>query len=58
MLSQLLIIGTITMKNILSEMPLLKLELYDKSYFGISGKFSGKTIEIDDFKFHNCINNN
>ena len=53
------IIGVITMKTMLSGMPLLKLGLNDKSYFDITGKkASGKTIEMDDFKFHNCVNIN
>ena len=53
------IIGQITMRTMLSGMPLLKLGLNDKSYFDISGKkSSGKTVEMDDFKFHNCVNIN
>ena len=53
------IIGEITMKTMLSGIPLLKLGLNDKSYFEVSGqKSSGKTIEMDDFKFHNCVNIN
>ena len=53
------IIGQITMRTMLSGMPLLKLGLNDKSYFDVSGKKStGKTVEMDDFKFHNCVNIN
>ena len=53
------IIGQITMRTMLSGMPLLKLGLNDKSYFDVSGKkSSGKTVEMDDFKFHNCVNIN
>ena len=53
------IIGVITMKTMLSGMPVLKLGLNDKLYFDITGKkASGKTIEMDDFKFHNCVNIN
>ena len=53
------IIGQITMKTMLSGMPLLKLGLNDKVYFEVSGKkSSGKTVEMDDFKFHNCVNIN
>ena len=53
------IIGQITMKTMLSGMPLLKLGLNDKAYFEVSGKkASGKTVEMDDFKFHNCVNIN
>ena len=53
------IIGIITMKTMLSGMPVLKLGLNDKSYFDITGKkASGKTIEMDDFKFHNCVDIN
>ena len=53
------IIGQITMRTMLSGMPLLKLGLNDKSYFEQSGKkMSGKTVEMDDFKFHNCVDIN
>jgi AP-1 complex subunit mu len=53
------IIGQITMRTMLSGMPLLKLGLNDKSYFDASGKkSSGKTVEMDDFKFHNCVDIN
>ena len=53
------IIGVITMKTMLSGMPVLKLGLNEKSYFDITGKkASGKTIEMDDFKFHNCVDIN
>ena len=53
------VIGQITMRTMLSGMPLLKLGLNDKSYFDVSGKkSSGKTVEMDDFKFHNCVNIN
>ena len=53
------IIGQITMRTTLSGMPLLKLGLNDKSYFELSGKeSSGKTVDMDDFKFHNCVNIN
>ncbi len=53
------IIGQITMRTMLSGMPLLKLGLNDKSFLDVSGKNSnGKTIEMDDFKFHNCVNIN
>ena len=53
------IIGIITMRTMLSGMPLLKLGLNDKAYFDVTGKKSnGKTIEMDDFKFHNCVNIN
>ena len=53
------IIGQITMRTMLSGMPLLKLGLNDKVYFEVSGKkSSGKTVEMDDFKFHNCVNIN
>ncbi len=53
------IIGQITMRTMLSGMPLLKLGLNDKSYFEQSGKkMCGKTVEMDDFKFHNCVDIN
>ena len=47
------------MKVLLSGMPNLKLGLNDKIFYEISGKTSSsKTIEMDDLKFHNCINMN
>ena len=53
------IIGQITMKSSLSGMPLLKLGLNDKSYFELSGKKpADKMVDMDDFKFHNCVNIN
>ena len=53
------IIGQITMRTTLSGMPVLKLGLNEKSYFEISGKkSSGKTVEMDDLKFHNCVDIN
>ena len=53
------IIGQITMKSSLSGMPLLKLGLNDKSYFELTGKKpADKMVDMDDFKFHNCVNIN
>ena len=53
------IISKINMKVLLSGMPNLKLGLNDKIFYEISGKTSSsKTIEMDDLKFHNCINMN
>ena len=53
------VIGQINMKTLLSGMPVVKLGLNDKLFYKMSGKYiNGKTIEMDDFKFHNCVNMN
>ena len=53
------IVGQINMKALLSGMPNLKLGLNDKIFYEISGKTTpNKTIEMDDLKFHNCVNMN
>lgn len=53
------IVGQINMKALLSGMPLLKLGLNDKIFYQVSGRTtSSKTIEMDDLKFHNCVNMN
>ena len=47
------------MKVLLSCMSLLKLGLNDKIFYQVSGRTSSsKTIEMDELKFHNCINMN
>ena len=53
------VIGQINMKALLSGMPVLKLGLNDKIFYQVSGRStSSKTIEMDDLKFHNCVNMN
>ena len=53
------VVGQINMKTLLSGMPVLKLGLNDKIFYQVSGKStSSKTIEMDDLKFHNCVNMN
>jgi AP-1 complex subunit mu len=53
------VIGQINMKTLLSGMPVLKLGLNDKIFYQVSGRTtSSKTIEMDDLKFHNCVNMN
>ncbi len=53
------VIGQINMKALLSGMPVLKLGLNDKIFYQVSGRTtSSKTIEMDDLKFHNCVNMN
>ena len=53
------VIGQINMKTLLSGMPLVKLGLNDKIFYQVSGRTtSSKTIEMDDLKFHNCVNMN
>ena len=53
------IVGQINLKALLSGMPTLKLGLNDKIFYEVSGRTtSSKTIEMDDLKFHNCVNMN
>jgi AP-1 complex subunit mu len=50
------IIGALKMKVQLSGMPDLKLGLNDKVFFETSGKRpAGKTVELEDIKFHQCV---
>jgi len=47
------------MKTCLSGMPTLKLGLNDKIFFELSGRSTkSRTIEMDDLKFHNCVDMN
>lgn len=47
------------MKCELSGMPHLKLGLNDKVFFEVSGRTTrGRTIEMDDLKFHQCVDMN
>lgn len=48
--------GQINMKCNLSGMPNLKLGLNDKIFFEVSGRTTkSRTIEMDDLKFHGCV---
>jgi AP-1 complex subunit mu len=53
------IIGAVKMKSFLSGMPELKLGLNDKLMFEQTGKTTqaraGKSIELEDIKFHQCV---
>mmetsp|Transcript_22206 Transcript_22206/g.25713 ORF Transcript_22206/g.25713 Transcript_22206/m.25713 type:complete len:434 (+) Transcript_22206:28-1329(+) len=50
------IIGALKMKVQLSGMPDLKLGLNDKVFFDATGKKPvGKTVELEDIKFHQCV---
>jgi AP-1 complex subunit mu len=50
--------GTIMMKSCLSGMPNVSLGLNDKVLFESKGKSNNRTVEMDDFKFHQCVNMN
>jgi len=53
------ILGSIRMKSFLSGMPELKLGLNDKLMLEATGRNSqartGKSVELDDIKFHQCV---
>ena len=52
------IIGAVKMKSFLSGMPELKLGLNDKLMFEATGRpmsKSGKAVELEDIKFHQCV---
>lgn len=53
------ILGAIKMKSFLSGMPELKLGLNDKLMFEATGRAnqarSGKAVELEDIKFHQCV---
>jgi AP-1 complex subunit mu len=54
--------GVVKVRCYLSGMPVCTLGLNDKAYFELQGKYDesmkNKTIEMDDFKFHQCVNMN
>ena len=50
------VIGRLFMKTQLTGMPLLKLGLNDKVLFEQLGKPTTNTIDLEDIKFHNCVN--
>lgn len=53
------ILGAVKMKSFLSGMPELKLGLNDKLMFEATGRHSqartGKSVELEDIKFHQCV---
>lgn len=53
------ILGAVKMKSFLSGMPELKLGLNDKLMFEATGRQSqartGKSVELEDIKFHQCV---
>lgn len=54
--------GVVKVKCNLSGMPNCQLGLNDRAYFELAGKFNesmrNKTIEMDDLKFHQCVDMN
>ena len=54
--------GTVKVKCSLSGMPTCTLGLNDKAFFELQGKYNedmkNKTIEMDDLKFHQCVDMN
>lgn len=53
------IVGQIKMRSCLSGVPTLKLGLNDKIFYEISGRTTrSRTIEMDDLKFHQCVDMN
>lgn len=54
--------GVVKVNCMLSGMPTCTLGLNDKAFFELSGKYDDtmkdKTIEMDDIKFHQCVNMN
>lgn len=53
------IIGQINMRCCLTGMPNLKLGLNDKVFFEVSGRTTrNRTVEMDDLKFHQCVDMN
>lgn len=49
------IMGTVRMKSFLSGMPELKLGLNDKILMQNRGRTRGKSVEMDDIRFHQCV---
>jgi len=51
------ILGSLKMKSFLSGMPELKLGLNDKMLFEAAGRTvaKGKSVELEDIKFHQCV---
>ncbi|EPY29433.1 AP-1 complex subunit mu [Angomonas deanei] len=51
------VVGVVNMNVKLSGMPLLKLGVNDKLLFNLLGR-SGKSVDMDDLKFHQCVKMN
>ncbi|VDL92477.1 unnamed protein product [Schistocephalus solidus] len=49
------IVGSIKMKVFLSGMPELRLGVNDKVRFESTGRGKGKSVELEDIKFHQCV---
>eukprot|EP00056_Hartaetosiga_gracilis_P022550 m.31519 g.31519 ORF g.31519 m.31519 type:complete len:424 (+) comp9703_c0_seq1:136-1407(+) len=49
------IAGSVQMRVFLSGMPELRLGLNDKVLFESSGRRKGKSVELEDVKFHQCV---
>ncbi|KAJ1564783.1 AP-1 complex subunit mu-1, partial [Cladochytrium tenue] len=49
------ILGVIKMKCFLSGMPDVRLGLNDKVLFETTGRAKGKSVEMEDIKFHQCV---
>uniref|UniRef100_A0A669CYE7 AP-1 complex subunit mu-2 n=1 Tax=Oreochromis niloticus TaxID=8128 RepID=A0A669CYE7_ORENI len=49
------IVGSIKLKTMLSGMPELRLGLNDRVLFGLTGRDKGKTVMMEDVKFHQCV---
>uniref|UniRef100_A0AAY3ZWQ1 AP-1 complex subunit mu-2 n=1 Tax=Denticeps clupeoides TaxID=299321 RepID=A0AAY3ZWQ1_9TELE len=49
------IVGSIKLKTMLSGMPELRLGLNDRVLFALTGRDKGKTVAMEDVKFHQCV---
>ncbi|KAI5613605.1 low-density lipoprotein receptor isoform X1, partial [Silurus asotus] len=49
------IVGSIKLKTMLSGMPELRLGLNDRVLFALTGRDKGKTVSMEDVKFHQCV---
>ncbi|KAG7236764.1 hypothetical protein INR49_029532 [Caranx melampygus] len=49
------IVGSIKLKTMLSGMPELRLGLNDRVLFALTGRDKGKTVMMEDVKFHQCV---
>lgn len=49
------IVGSVKLKVMLSGMPELRLGLNDRVLFGLTGRDKGKSVVMEDVKFHQCV---
>uniref|UniRef100_A0A8C9T4Y7 AP-1 complex subunit mu-2 n=1 Tax=Scleropages formosus TaxID=113540 RepID=A0A8C9T4Y7_SCLFO len=49
------IVGSIKLKTMLSGMPELRLGLNDRVLFTLTGRDKGKSVAMEDVKFHQCV---